>query len=60
MRSPEYETIKTYTGDDAALKAAFLDLEIMIGDVDGEGHDTDSAVKALNILIDRANGPKSI
>ena len=65
------ETIKNYVGKDVALANAFRDLEIFIGDIDGKTIgmpttddtfiddgtvDADSAVRALNLLIDRANG----
>ena len=55
------EIIKTYSGQDPALKDAFLALETFIGDMenaelaDDSTIDASDAVHALNILIERLN-----
>jgi hypothetical protein len=55
------EIIKTYRGQDPALKDALLELENFIGDMenavlaDDSTIDASDAVKALNILIERLN-----
>lgn len=54
------ETLKNYTGSNETIKAAALELEMFIGDMDGEltddgTVDASDAVRAFNVLIDALN-----
>ncbi len=54
-------TTKNYTGKNADIKNAIVELECWIGDMetaeltDGSTIDCEDAVKALNVLIDAVN-----
>lgn len=58
-------TIKNYTGTSPTIKAAFLDLETFIGDMDNADLaddstvDTYDVVRALNVIVDAINAAES-